>query len=305
MMCPFIAKAPIVWTAVCVLVLLTGVLVTEAILVAKIAKIVAKNAPPTRKSMRSFKHLETQQRTEHLPASGLPTRTPAPMLAAPRAALVPPVAPASATPVAVSIGPDHVYFINLAHRRDRLAHVLQQIETMGWSQIATRIDAVKHVLGKIGCLRSHIKAMRTFLASPHTTALVLEDDVLFNYPVRSREQIRMFFETHPVCDWDILLFSAWIKQKTNWRPYAWRVARATLCTAYVVTRPAAAHLIEVWSRSEVGTPRLEDVEPCDISWNKVLGASRTFALRPLLASQIQSFSDILQRVVPEKNMDFP
>lgn len=227
----------------------------------------------SRAFMQSFKHLEKQARATALLDSASPTLSSS----------------------SSSNGFDHVYFINLAHRTDRLAHVLQEIEKMGWSSIATRIDAVKHTNGEIGCLRSHVKAMRTFLASPHKTALVLEDDVEFKNPDESRKLIHMFVEAHPTRDWDILLLSAWVTRKKNWRPYAWRVKSAMLCTAYVVTRPAAARLIEVWTRTE-------GILPCDNSWNEVLSTSRTYALLPLLASQIESFSDIRNEIVPKKDM---
>ena len=291
-----------VWVTVGVLVLLTGVLVTEAILAAKISRVSSRS----RAFMRSFKHLEIQ-RQAHAAALLLGSASPALSLkpspfpnlsAVPSPSTVPAPRPMSALPstsAPFNIGFDHVYFINLAHRTDRLASVLQEIEVMGWTSIATRIDAVKHARGEIGCLRSHVKTMRAFLASPHTTALVLEDDVHFKNPNESRKLIHMFIEAHPMHDWDVLLFSAWVTRKTNWRPYAWRVKSAMLCTAYVVTRPVAARLIEVWTRTE-------GIVPCDNSWNEVLSTSRTFALLPLLASQIESFSDIRQQVVPKKDV---
>jgi GR25 family glycosyltransferase involved in LPS biosynthesis len=194
---------------------------------------------------------------------------------------------------------DHVYFINLAHRTDRLRRTQIEVREMGWTPITTRIDAIKHANGEIGCLRSHVKALRTFLASPHTTALILEDDVCFDYPVKARELLTAFLATHPPdTDWDMLLLSARVWEASPWRPdtpYAIRVHKAVLCTAYMVTRAAAARLIEIWETTE-------GREPCDTSWFELMRTSRTLALQPLIASQFKSFSDIKQRLVPSKRM---
>lgn len=194
---------------------------------------------------------------------------------------------------------DQVYFINLAHRTDRLQRTLIEVRAMGWTSITTRIDAIKHAKGEIGCLRSHVKALRTFLASQHATALILEDDVCFDYPEKARALLDAFMRTHAAyTDWDMLLLSARIWTAEPWRantPYAVRVFRAVLCTAYIVTRPTAAQLIRVWEATE-------GKEPCDNSWFEVMRTTRTLALQPLIASQFGSFSDIRQRSVASKRM---
>jgi hypothetical protein len=194
---------------------------------------------------------------------------------------------------------DHVYFINLAHRTDRLRRTLVEVRAMGWAPITTRIDAIKHPKGEIGCVRSHVKALRTFLASPHAIALILEDDVCFDYPEKARALLDAFMRTHAAgSEWDMLLLSARVWASEAWRPdtsYAIRVLKAVLCTAYIVTRPTAAQLIHVWQTTE-------GKEPCDNSWFEVMRTTRTLALQPLLASQFKSFSDIRQRLVSSKRM---
>lgn len=95
----------------------------------------------------------------------------------------------------------HTWVINLDRDRERLQRVAQQLEPTGLAW--TRLSAVygrdlpaaeqdrlldratyrhRHgmepALGELGCYLSHVAVFRALLASPHSAALVLEDDVL-------------------------------------------------------------------------------------------------------------------------------
>lgn len=94
----------------------------------------------------------------------------------------------------------HGYIINLEKSTDRMAHMRQEMTTLGLPY--TRIEAVygpalpepiqefdeqrfNRLTGKhknpreIGCYLSHINALKAFLASDNSHALILEDDVHF------------------------------------------------------------------------------------------------------------------------------
>lgn len=77
-----------------------------------------------------------------------------------------------------------VFIINLDHRPDRLADILQKLDCLGID--AARITAIDGATldregplstGEVACLMSHCKALRAFLDTNKPAAMVLEDDV--------------------------------------------------------------------------------------------------------------------------------
>ena len=53
---------------------------------------------------------------------------------------------------------DHVFFINLEHRVDRLVMVKKELSKLK-PNIGTRFNAIKAASGAIGCSMSHIKCL--------------------------------------------------------------------------------------------------------------------------------------------------
>lgn len=82
-----------------------------------------------------------------------------------------------------------IYLINLEERKDRLSNMTSRLNGLNF----TRINALnkglieyKSEMGgsdlsstEIACIKSHIKALETFLASPSDMCCILEDDVIF------------------------------------------------------------------------------------------------------------------------------
>jgi GR25 family glycosyltransferase involved in LPS biosynthesis len=80
------------------------------------------------------------------------------------------------------LGIDHVLYINLAHRTDRLEYILNECKRVGIpSEKITRIDAIYSPdIGMLGCSLSHCRALEVALSHPEWTwTLIIEDDVKF------------------------------------------------------------------------------------------------------------------------------
>jgi GR25 family glycosyltransferase involved in LPS biosynthesis len=73
---------------------------------------------------------------------------------------------------------DCIYYINLAHRKDRNDHMQTWLRETGVPESKIqRIDAVHRPdKGYIGCTESHIKALETFIQSDHNVCCIYEDD---------------------------------------------------------------------------------------------------------------------------------
>ena len=77
---------------------------------------------------------------------------------------------------------DHVLYINLSHRRDRLENIVSECKRTGIpSEKMTRVEAIYTPrVGMLGCSLSHCKALELALSHPEWTwTLILEDDTKF------------------------------------------------------------------------------------------------------------------------------
>jgi GR25 family glycosyltransferase involved in LPS biosynthesis len=81
------------------------------------------------------------------------------------------------------LGIDHVLYINLDHRKDRLEYILNECKRVDIPlEKMTRIEAIYTPgIGMLGCSLSHCKALEVALSHPEWTwTLIIEDDVKFN-----------------------------------------------------------------------------------------------------------------------------
>ena len=156
------------------------------------------------------------------------------------------------------------WVINLDRAPDRMARISGQLQRLGLSY--TRLPAVdaraltpaqraaldepdyrrKHgmtpVLGELGCYLSHVEAMRLFLGSDATCALILEDDVLLH---DSLPAVLLTLQRH-AARWDMVKLSG-VHSGTP-VPFldlgpghrlAVMLTRCTGSSAYIVNRRAA------------------------------------------------------------------
>ena len=81
------------------------------------------------------------------------------------------------------LGIDHVLYINLKHRTDRLEYILNECKRIDIpSEKMTRIEAIYTPgIGMLGCSLSHCKALELALSHPEWTwTLIIEDDIKFS-----------------------------------------------------------------------------------------------------------------------------
>jgi GR25 family glycosyltransferase involved in LPS biosynthesis len=80
------------------------------------------------------------------------------------------------------LGIDHVLYINLPHRSDRLEYIVNECKRVDVpSEKMTRVEAIYTPgIGMLGCSLSHCKALELALSHPEWTwTLILEDDAKF------------------------------------------------------------------------------------------------------------------------------
>jgi len=75
---------------------------------------------------------------------------------------------------------DHIYYINLEHRKDRKDSIVNEIKMIDPElKKTTRINAIKHEKGAVGCGKSHILALEDAEKNNYEIIMILEDDFLF------------------------------------------------------------------------------------------------------------------------------
>jgi glycosyl transferase family 25 len=192
-----------------------------------------------------------------------------------------------------------VYYINLAHRTDRREQIESELDALKWREIAVRVEAVhRPERGALGCLLSHITALRMFLEEPAeiTSAVILEDDCMFRPDALT--EINAFLAEHRPSDWDVLMLASNTWAEETYKPYATKILNAQTAAAYAITRPFAKSLLAYWERT---VPFFEFKEvkypQCDMTWKILQPQNRWYCLLPKAATQRQSYSDIENRVV--------
>lgn len=202
---------------------------------------------------------------------------------------------------------DSVYYINLKHREDRLNHITNELQNIGidWIKVQ-RIEAVYNkYLGILGCGKSHILALETFIQSGiGSNCLILEDDFKFNLDkYKTNELIERFFEEKQD-DFDVFMLSCntILDEKIkdiNENIELYRILEGQTLSGYCVTRKYAPILLDNFKK---GVSMLEklgygDHEYCvDVHVKKLQNKDNWFYMKPSLGCQIESYSDIQYRV---------
>lgn len=100
----------------------------------------------------------------------------------------------------------YVFYINLARRPDRRAHLEAELKRLGWK--AERFEAVDHVHGAIGCYLSHLACLKKARRLEYPYVCLLEDDAVFTDPAGLNARLERFFADFAWVEWDVLLLGA-------------------------------------------------------------------------------------------------
>jgi len=200
----------------------------------------------------------------------------------------------------------HSYYINLTERADRRKHAENELRKILINN-PTRIDAIKDTPGIVGCLKSHIKALETFIVDTDDAFVaIFEDDVVFKNPDVTIKCLRNIADDE---DWDVLLLGgmndgAYEKYKNL---PAVRVQECMSCVAYIVRRTFVPTLLTFWKnflteteeRIAVATKMSDKLGmqriALDRAWFTLQQRHIFILLVPLGVTQMTDFSDNWER----------
>lgn len=196
---------------------------------------------------------------------------------------------------------DVIFYINLASREDRKTHFLEQIKALtdDMSKVV-RIEAIYDPMGALGCTKSHIKALETFMENPAwKTCIVFEDDFTFydSSQTTNNSLLHKFFINFDT--WDMLLLSSNQKSKPTLTdiPGIEKVFSSQTTSGYLTHKDVAQKIIDNFKEGAelLANSGNKPMYALDIFWNK-LGLVR-YAFLPNMGYQYACVSDIEQKFV--------
>jgi GR25 family glycosyltransferase involved in LPS biosynthesis len=193
----------------------------------------------------------------------------------------------------------HIWFINLEHRKDRLDFIIEQLRTAGFQENQwTRIDAVKHSKGALGCSKSHVKLLEEAYNTVFEYVIVFEDDFMWKQPDNKiRYQIETILSERT--------FDGFVLEDQNWmintfKPNKWTIVktRPTTGTAgYIVRRNYIPVLLDCFRNSVFTQERFNRILPVDVAWQPIQVRDNWLTGYPCIGKQQDEFySDILKKV---------
>jgi len=189
-------------------------------------------------------------------------------------------------------GVDVVYYINLDHRLDRKQQILDEIQKLDVSDIVRIPGVYEKEKGHLGCSKSHIKTLETFIDSGLDNCIVFEDD--FQFIQDPKEQIKNFFKQ--MTSYDVIMLSINGGDiKPSEYPGLKRINDTQTTAGYMVSKQFAPTLLQNFKD---GCKLLEQdynnngIYAIDQYWKRLQSISNWFMFEPTLGRQRESFSDI-------------
>ena len=91
------------------------------------------------------------------------------------------------------------FYINLKKRKDKNKHSIKELKRFGINS-PNRFEAIKHEIGIVGCVKSHIKCIELAKEREYPFVCIFEDDVIFRNIGKCRDMINKYIDY----DYDVL-----------------------------------------------------------------------------------------------------
>jgi len=200
---------------------------------------------------------------------------------------------------------DIVYYINLNHRTDRLLQINDELSKTNISKDKiNRIEAIYNPKsGALGCSKSHIIALETFIESGKDNCIILEDDFEFCLELSQvHELLNNFFNT--IKSFDVLMLGGnnYMSSDTNY-PFIKKAQYVINTSSYCVAKEFAPILLYNFKE---GASKLEHIvntnsddnhsNRIDMYWLRLQYSNNWFIINPKIGKQRLSYSDVEQIV---------
>jgi|UniRef100_A0A6C0BJX2 hypothetical protein len=200
---------------------------------------------------------------------------------------------------------DNIYFINLERRPDRLEEISNELRKMEIpKEKVIRVAGLDHKFGLLGCVKSHIGAIRHFISTGKDRCLILEDDFQFTESKeKTNEVLNKIFTSNTKIDCLMLAtvgngiyisptIEKDVLQKIYWAPTT---------SGYIITKEYAPRLLHNFNEGATKLEKwinafgeIESSFSLDVYWVHEQLYSSFYLTVPKLGKQSNSPSDIKQ-----------
>jgi GR25 family glycosyltransferase involved in LPS biosynthesis len=209
----------------------------------------------------------------------------------------------------------YIYYINLDHRIDRknnfLSWMLPLLKEDKEKKTLIRIPGIYNIeKGYIGCLKSHIKTIQTFLQTDEdkNICLIFEDDFI---PIDKNtfiSNINKIFENNIDFDIVMLSYNSSDEDLQSIPSYSFlkRCHYTYTSSGYLLHKKFAKKLLNNFEEclkncieEEEKTKRKTETFYLDVYWNKLIQdkENKWYFYYPKLGKQYENFSDVIKKVV--------
>ena len=189
---------------------------------------------------------------------------------------------------------DHIYFINLPHRKDRFIHITNQLKKMRFTNISLIKAIYLPNTPQIGCALSHLSALKDAYINKYKTIMILEDDFTFNIS-RSEFNKKINNVYKNFKRWDVIQLSS-INYKTQktFIDQIDKVIKADTTSAYITNLNTIPLIFNVFKTCINPNPLYKSNQSAiDVAWQSLQPNLNWFILQPMLGYQNERFySDI-------------
>jgi len=192
----------------------------------------------------------------------------------------------------------NIFYINLEHREDRHAHVLNQLEVMGMKDKSKRFNAIKMINGIVGCGMSHLKILQNAHENLFDHILIMEDDITFIEPNTLKTQFNKFIATHKN-NWDVILLGGNVIDFDDIDETCIKVNKCLCATGYLVNGHYIQTLInniQIGLKYLIKRPLYKHLYAIDVFWWGLQYKDNWYLITPLTVTQMESYSDIEHKI---------
>lgn len=158
------------------------------------------------------------------------------------------------------------YYINLDHRSDRRQEIEPELMRMNLS--FTRVPAIKHDIGVLGCTQSHIKTLKQGIASGADHILVFEDD--FYFTMDDASSLHQLLQHVMQTNYDVFLLGYCYLDKKNMFATSDKLLKKVFqaaCThGYMVNKNYAKKLLQNFKIGFLENANRQKPTPVDEHW---------------------------------------
>lgn len=188
-------------------------------------------------------------------------------------------------------------YINLNERTEKNKHTIEQLKRLGISK-PNRFEAIKHEIGIVGCVKSHIKCIELAKERGYPFVCIFEDDIVFRNIKTCRTMINKYIDT----DYDVLYIGCRVLDNK----YEFitdeliRINRSYTTHAYIVKSHYYDKILEnfyegmklkIKSGKDMHSKRQSEEYNIDVYLGKLQKIDKWYSFYPHFASQRDGYSD--------------